>query len=63
VRKPRKDDLTPWAVRQMETAYQERERPQCSREDFEAGYFQALLDNHVRSAFLVDRRAEVFGHE
>lgn len=62
-RPPRKDDLTPWAGRQMEAAYQRRERPQCSREDFENGYLVALIDNHVRSAFLIDRRADVFGRD
>lgn len=62
-KRPRKGDLTPRAARQMETSYQDRERPQCSREDFESGYVQALIDNGVRWAFLVDRRVAVFGRE
>lgn len=61
MRAPRKDDLTPWALRQMEAAYQRRERPQCSREDFEAGYLAAVVDNSVRSSILIDRRTDVFG--
>jgi hypothetical protein len=61
MRPPRRDDLTLWALRQMEAAYQRRERGQCSREDFYDGYLQALLDNHVYSAFLIDHRPDVFG--
>lgn len=60
-RRPCKDDLTPWAQRQMEAAYQGRERPQCSREDFESGYLAGLVDSLVYSAFLIDHRPEVFG--
>lgn len=59
--RPRKDDLTPWTQRQMEAAYQARERPQCSREDYESGYLAALVENHVMSAFLIERRPKVFG--
>lgn len=59
-RRPRKDDLMPWGQRQLEAAYQDRERPQCGREDFEAGYLASLIDNHVASAFLIDRRPGLF---
>lgn len=59
-RRPRKDDLMPWGQRQLEEAYQTRERPQCGREDFESGYLASLIDNLVYSAFLIDRRADLF---
>lgn len=61
IRAPRKDDLTPWALRHLEEAYQRRERPQCSREDFEAGYLSALIDANVMSSFLIDYRPTLFG--
>jgi hypothetical protein len=61
MRKPRKEDLTPWAQRQMDTAYRERERPKCSREDFEDGYLAALVYANVFSSFLIDKRPELFG--
>lgn len=53
----------PWGQRQLEEAYQNRERPQCGREDFEAGYLASLIDNHVASAFLIDRRPDLFDRQ
>lgn len=45
------DDLTPYMQRQLDQAYQERDRPKASREDFAAGFIAALLALRSRSSF------------
>jgi hypothetical protein len=45
------DDLMPLARRLLEQAYADRERPKCSREDFEDGFIAALLALNSRSSF------------
>lgn len=44
------DDLAPWARRALETGYETRERPRCSREDFADGFIAALIALHSKSA-------------
>lgn len=48
---PNENDLEPWAKRNLERAYQARERKQASREDFAAGYIAALIDVRSSSQF------------
>lgn len=48
---PKIDDIWPYIKEHMERAYQQRERPQCSRADFFDGYLAALRDQLPRSAF------------
>lgn len=48
---PKEDDVWPHMAKQMEAAYQQRERPQCSRADFFDGYLAALRDYIPRSSF------------
>lgn len=55
---PKEDDLHAYIAKQMEAAYQQRERPQCSRADFFDGYLAALRDHLPRSAFKQGRRPE-----
>lgn len=49
------NDLAPHARRQLQQAYDARERPKCSREDFVSGYIAALIDLRSRSSFLDGR--------
>lgn len=49
------DDLAPWARRELDRAYDERERPKCSREDFADGFIAALRALRSKSAFLSGR--------
>ena len=44
-------DLTPWAKRLLDEAYDVRERPRCSREDFADGFIAALVAIRARSMF------------
>jgi hypothetical protein len=53
------DDLAPWARRELDAAYEARERPRCSREDFADGFIAALRALHSKSAFLPGRYEEV----
>lgn len=55
----REDDLTSWERRNLEDAYQGRERPRCSREDFADGYLSALVALRSRSSFLPGRWQEL----
>lgn len=54
---PEFDDLTPWAQRTCERAYQKRPgresdgSKRASREDFRAGFIAALLFLHSWSSF------------
>lgn len=48
---PKASDLYAYIEARMEEAYQERERPRCSRDDFFDGYLAALRDHLPRSAF------------
>lgn len=52
---PDESDLAPHARGRMEASYRDRERPQCSRDDFRAGYLAALRDLRSRSSFLPGR--------
>lgn len=45
------EDLQPWTRSTFERAWRARERPQCSRDDFAAGYLAALVAYRVWSAF------------
>lgn len=45
------DDLEPWAKRDLDKAYETRERPRCSREDFADGYIAALVTLRAKSQF------------
>lgn len=45
------DDLTPLMARQLERAYEARERRQMSRADFASGYVAALIDLRSASSF------------
>jgi hypothetical protein len=49
------DDLQPWVRRELERAYEQRERPKCSREDFADGYIAALRALRSTSSFLPGR--------
>jgi hypothetical protein len=49
--RPREDDLAPWTRRALEEAYQQRERPKCSRDDFRDGFLAALVFLRARSSF------------
>lgn len=51
----KESDLQPWMVRALEEAYQQRERPRCSREDFRDGFLSALVSINSKSSFLPDR--------
>lgn len=44
-------DLEPWAKRALDQAYETRERPRCSREDFADGFIAALVAVKARSMF------------
>jgi uncharacterized protein (DUF2132 family) len=50
---PTVDDLTPWARRLLEEAYTREgaRREKCSREDFSAGYIEALVQLRSLSSF------------
>jgi hypothetical protein len=52
---PREEDLAPWMRRALEEAYEQRERPRCSRDDFRDGFLSALRVLRSRSSFLPDR--------
>lgn len=52
---PDERDLTTYMHGQIESAYQQRGRPKCSREDFFDGYMAALRDLRSRSSFKPDR--------
>jgi hypothetical protein len=52
---PRESDLNRYTHGLMEAAYQQRERPKCSREDFFDGYLAALRDIRARSSFIPGR--------
>lgn len=45
------DDLTPYAQRLFEQAYENRKRRQAGRDDCLAGYIQALIDVRAKSMF------------
>lgn len=45
------DDLTPLMQRNLDRAYEARERRQMSRADFAAGYVAALIDLRSKSSF------------
>lgn len=49
---PKEDDLAPFMARALEDAYQQRERPKCSRDDFRDGFLSALVYLRSRSSFL-----------
>ena len=44
-------DLEPWAKRELDQAYETRERPRCSREDFADGFIAGLVALRARSMF------------
>lgn len=48
---PAEDDLQVWARNALEDAYQQRQRPKCSREDFADGWIAALVYLRSRSSF------------
>ncbi len=48
-------DLEPWAKRALDQAYETRERPRCSREDFTDGFIAGLLSVKARSMFKPSR--------
>jgi hypothetical protein len=48
------DDLTPWARRAFEEAYQQRPRLAASREDVAYGWIAALVWLHAHSSFAPD---------
>lgn len=50
-------DLAPWARRELDASYLDRERPRCSREDFADGFIAALIALKSKSAFLPGRLA------
>lgn len=52
---PKDSDLTDYMRGQMEAAYMQRERPQCSRADFFDGYLAGLRALRSRSSFRPDR--------
>lgn len=45
------NDLEPWAQRALDKAYETRERPRCSREDFADGFIAGLVAVKARSMF------------
>lgn len=45
------NDLQPWAQRDLERAYETRERPRCSREDFADGFIAGLVSARSWSSF------------
>lgn len=45
------DTLTPYARRLLDQAYERRERPRCSREDFADGFIAALIALRSTSSF------------
>ena len=45
------NDLEAWAKRALDQAYETRERPRCSREDFADGFIAALVGLKARSMF------------
>ena len=49
--RPRETDLTSYMHGELEAAYQQRERPRCSRDDFADGFLAALRLLHSRSSF------------
>jgi hypothetical protein len=51
---PKPEDLTPYMHQVMESAYEERERPRCSRDDFFDGYLAALRVLRSKSSFQPD---------
>lgn len=50
-KRPTEDDLEPWARRSLDQAYETRDRPRCSREDFADGFIAALVAMKARSMF------------
>lgn len=52
---PKEEDLRQHAAGALERAYQERERPKCSRDDFADGWMAALRWLGSRSSFLDGR--------
>lgn len=53
------DDLSTWAKQGLERAYQERDRPKCSREDFADGFIAALRWLRSKSSFLPGKLEDV----
>lgn len=49
--RPRETDLTTYMQGQLEKAYQQRERPRCSRDDFADGFMAALVLLRSKSSF------------
>lgn len=49
--RPREADLTTYMQGQIEKAYQQRERPRCSRDDFADGFMAALVLLRSKSSF------------
>lgn len=49
---PTEDDLQIWTKNALEDAYQQRERPRCSRDDFRDGFISALIYLRSRSSFM-----------
>lgn len=47
----RESDLEPWAQRDLDRAYETRERPRCSREDFADGFIAGLVSVRAWSSF------------
>lgn len=45
------EDLEPWGRRALDLAYETRERPRCSREDFADGFIAGLVAVKARSMF------------
>lgn len=45
------NDLAPHMKRELDQAYETRERPRCSREDFADGFIAALVALRSRSSF------------
>jgi hypothetical protein len=50
-------DLETWGRRMLDKAYETRERPRCSREDFADGFIAALVAVGARSLFKPGRLA------
>jgi hypothetical protein len=48
---PAEDDLQVWTRNALEDAYQQRQRPKCSRDDFSDGFLAALVYLGSRSSF------------
>lgn len=53
--RPREHDLAPYTQRALDSAYRNRERQKCSRDDFADGYMAALIDLRSSSSFAAGR--------